>query len=492
VAADEEIVEFDIRTRHASGDFLWLNSRNVIFTRGDDGRTVQIIGSMQDVTAAREAMESLKAGEERFSLLMQTMKDGLVIQDEKGLISFANDKFCRLVGCSVRDLAGKRLPDYIAGPWNDMQGKAGGAGKAEAVSFEATAQGRDSEDVRLEMTTRELVDEDGRLKGSFSVITDITELRQLRERIQLKDGFEGMVGRDVLMLDLFKTVREASTCDYPVLIQGESGTGKELAAVAVHNLSSRSGRQFVPVNCGALADNLIESELFGHLRGAFTGAIRDKKGRLEIAHRGTLFLDEIGDLSLALQVKFLRFLQEGTFERLGDEKTTRVDVRVISATNKDLKEEVAKGRFREDLFFRLSTFPVTVPALRERPADIPLLTEHIVMRTAEKMRLESVEVLPEARALLTAHLWPGNIRELENVLTYALIKSRKGAIDIHHLPESVSVKTAELLIPKGRRRKVSAEAVSAALAKTGGNMSAAARMLGISRATLYRIFGRHT
>jgi DNA-binding NtrC family response regulator len=301
-----------------------------------------------------------------------------------------------------------------------------------------------------------------------------------------------MVGRDVLMLDFFKAIREAATCDYPVLVQGESGTGKELAAVAVHNLSSRSGRPFVPVNCGVLTDNLIESELFGHVKGAFTGAIRDKKGRLEIAHQGTLFLDEIGDLSPALQVKFLRFLQEGTFERLGDEKTTRVDVRVVSATNKDLNKEVAKGRFREDLFFRLSTFPVTVPALRERPADIPLLVEHIVRKVAEKMRLEPVEVLPGVRAVLTAHSWPGNVRELENAITYALIKSKKGAIDIHHLPESIGGKTEEPLIARGRRRKVSMEAVRAALERTGGNMSAAARMLGISRATLYRIVGRNS
>jgi DNA-binding NtrC family response regulator len=293
-------------------------------------------------------------------------------------------------------------------------------------------------------------------------------------------------------MELFDNLREASSCDYPVLIQGESGTGKELAAAAVHDLSARAAGRFVPVNCGVLVGELFESDLFGHVKGAFTGAIGDKKGRVALADGGTFFLDEVSELSPATQAKLLRFLQEGTYERVGDEKTSKVDVRVISATNSDLAVEVAAGRFREDLYFRLSTIPVRVPPLRERRGDIALLVEYIVKRSSEKMRKEPVPVTPGAMALLTACEWPGNVRELENAVTFALIRSKGNAIDIDHLPAGVGGKGSALPPLRLPRRKVDDEEIRSALKKTRGNMSAAAKLLGISRATLYRRFHKAT
>jgi PAS domain S-box-containing protein len=452
----------------------------------------ETISRIETEAGLAAAEEALKAGEERFSLLMQTMSEGLAIQDEDGLISFANETFCQLLGRSMDELAGRRLADLLSLSDHVTFGGAAGKEVAQVEAFEATVRREGSEDARISLKNKELRDSHGQFKGSFTICTDVTEIRRLRERIQLTDGFQGMVGRDVLMTELFDNLREASSCDYPVLIQGESGTGKELVAAAVHDLSARATGRFVPVNCGVLVGELFESDLFGHVKGAFTGAVSDKKGRVAVADGGTFFLDEVSELSPATQAKFLRFLQEGTYERVGDEKTSTVDVRVISATNRDLEKEVAAGRFREDLYFRLSTIPVRVPPLRERRGDIALLVGHIVKQASEKMGREPVPVTPGAMALLTACEWPGNVRELENAVTFALIRSRGDAIDVGHLPAGVGGKGTAPAPLRRPKQKASDEAIRAALEKTGGNMSAAAKLLGISRATLYRRFRTST
>jgi len=320
------------------------------------------------------------------------------------------------------------------------------------------------------------------------ILEDITELNMLRRRLKTDGGFVGIVGRDAKMIELFETIREVAGTSAPVLIQGESGTGKELVAMAIHHEGSRAHRLFVPVNCSALPEGLLESELFGHVRGAFTGAIRDKKGRFELADGGTIFLDEIGDLSPAIQVKLLRALQENTFERVGGEETVRVDVRVISATNKDLRREVAAGKFRQDLFYRLCVVPITIPPLRDRRDDIPLLADHILRHMTEEAGREEMTVSPAVLDVLTDYDWPGNVRELQNAFQYALVKCRGTVIDPEHLPTAISgtrsaaVKSAR----KRRKRKLSAEAVRRALSKTNGNKVEASRRLGVGRATLYR------
>jgi transcriptional regulator with PAS, ATPase and Fis domain len=308
---------------------------------------------------------------------------------------------------------------------------------------------------------------------------------------ETKEGFRGIVGRSNNMQELFDTIRQVARTDAAVLIQGESGTGKELVALATHRESPRASRHFVPVNCGALPEGLLESELFGHIKGAFTGAHRDRKGRFEIADGGTVFLDEIGELSPAMQVKLLRVLQDGSFEPVGSEHTTKVNIRVISATNKILEEEVLAGRFRKDLYYRLCVMPIIISPLRERRADIPFLIDHFLHRYAEEIPINKIKISPSALAILTAHSWPGNVRELQNVIQFALVKTRGSSIKPEHLPPALQANMANTSLPRHRESRLKASEVFKVLAKTNGNRLKAAEILGVSRSTLYRFFANH-
>jgi DNA-binding NtrC family response regulator len=271
-----------------------------------------------------------------------------------------------------------------------------------------------------------------------------------------------------------------------VLITGETGTGKELVAAAIHCESRRSRSPFVPVNCGSLPEGVVESELFGHVKGAFSGAIRDKKGRFELAHRGTIFLDEVTELPRAMQVKLLRVLESGAFEPVGSEKTVVVEVRVLSATNQDLKREVEKGHFRQDLYYRLNVVPVHLPPLRERRDDIPLLVEHF-LRLAEKRGQRTAHFTPEALALMRRYAWPGNVREVQNTVHYALSRGEGVLLSPADLPPEVREGPAK----PGPDRKLEAATVQAALKQCRGNKVKAAKLLRVGRATLYRFLKSH-
>ena len=317
---------------------------------------------------------------------------------------------------------------------------------------------------------------------------DITELTQLRRRLKTEQSFAGIVGRDAKMLELFDSIRELAEVNMPVLIQGESGTGKELVAAAIHNEGVRCEKPFVPVNCAALPEGVLESELFGHVKGAFTGALFDRKGRFELADGGTIFLDEVGDLPPTMQVKLLRILQEGTFQRVGGEETVKVDVRVISATNKDLWAEVTDETFREDLYYRLCVVPVHLPALRHRRNDIPLLAEWLLKKALAEAERTEVAFSPATVDAMVDYDWPGNVRELENAIRYALVKCRDNVLEPEHFPLKILEKnsTNQHRTRKKRRRKLRPAAVEKVLEETHGNKVEAARRLGVSRATLYR------
>jgi sigma-54 dependent transcriptional regulator, acetoin dehydrogenase operon transcriptional activator AcoR len=332
---------------------------------------------------------------------------------------------------------------------------------------------------RVDMSLKVMQENGDHPVGTMISFRDCTRVWNLERRLGEIEQFAGIIGRDEKMLDIFDLIRDAADSDVPVLVLGESGTGKELVAAAIHRESARARKLFVPVNCGALPEGLLESELFGHVRGAFTGAIRDKKGRFELADGGTIFLDEIGDISPAMQVKLLRVLQDGCFERVGSEKTVKVDVRVISATNKDLFQII-----RRDLYYRLCVVPITLPPLRDRPTDIPLLAEHILGRALKDRGRDSVVLSPEAISVMLSYQWPGNVRELQNWIQFALLKCKGDVIEPEFFPGAQSRSGQEQ--KKSRKKKLTHSALKDALARAGGNKSAAAQLLGVSRATLYR------
>ncbi|MGA8893304.1 MAG: sigma-54 dependent transcriptional regulator [Anaeromyxobacteraceae bacterium] len=313
--------------------------------------------------------------------------------------------------------------------------------------------------------------------------------RGLRERYRL----ENVVGRSEAMLQVYKTAARVASTDATVLIAGESGTGKELVARAIHSASPRASGPFVAVDCGAIAEGVLESELFGHARGAFTGAQVARRGLFEEAHHGTLFLDEIGDIGPNLQARLLRALQEGTIRRVGANEPIAVDVRVVAATNRDLEAAVKAGTFRADLYYRLHVVSIRIPPLRDRREDIPLLAEHFAQKHG---RAEGSAISPEARETLLAHDWPGNVRELENVVARALALNPSGVVLREDLPEAVRAAKgapAPAPLPDVADRPTLAELerryATQVLEEAGGNKTRAAEILGIDRKTLYRILG---
>jgi transcriptional regulator with PAS, ATPase and Fis domain len=319
---------------------------------------------------------------------------------------------------------------------------------------------------------------------------------RLRREVEREYNFAGIVGQSERMQELFGLVRSAAETDITVLIQGETGTGKELIARAIHYNSPRKGKRFVAINCGALSETLLESELVGHERGAFTGAATQRNGIFEVADGGTLFLDEIGEISISTQVKLLRVLQEGELQRVGGSQTIKVDVRIVAATNQNLKDLVTKGRVRQDLFYRLNVFPLTVPPLRERIEDIPFLVNHFIEKGKEKLRKEISGVSPQAMALLMAYNWPGNIRELENTIQRMTVIAKGELLDVENLPAETRGKGREVPRDLKEVSKESAEIIEKrtimdALSKAGGNVTHAAKVLGISRATLQNKMKRY-
>ena len=323
------------------------------------------------------------------------------------------------------------------------------------------------------------------------------ELASLRRQVSEESTFHGILGASSVMRNIFEMVRTVGPTDASVLITGETGTGKELLAKAIHLESERQGNPIVCINCAALTESLLETELFGHAKGAFTGALANRTGRLESAHGGTLFLDEIGHMSLNLQSKCLRFLQDGTFEPVGDTRERKVNVRLVAATNADLEDQIASGRFMSDLLYRIEVIPIRVPPLRKRMEDIPLLVEHFVAQYARRYLRAMEGISPTAlRALMDYH-WPGNVRELKNCLARAVILSKKSYLALEDLPRKISQQTSSMegpldpetqgdLSSRGPTlRDMETDLIISTLKRCHGNKTLAAKVLGISRKGLY-------
>ncbi|MEJ2656585.1 MAG: sigma 54-interacting transcriptional regulator [Desulfobacterales bacterium] len=439
-----------------------------------------------------DMLSKILADKKNLERVLDNLKIGIIAHDLNRHIFYFNNEAERITGYNRKEVLGKDChkvfgEPFCGGQCSFINQKPALTDKREYLNNIVTKSG---ESRRIEMSLTMMKDNKGRDFGVLASLADVTEMLNLSMKARELASFSGIVGKDAKMMTVFRQIRDVAGYDYPVHISGETGTGKELVAGAIHNESHRSGAPFVPINCGALPESLIESELFGHVKGAFSGALRDKKGRFELADKGTIFLDEIAELSRQMQVKLLRFLQDGMFEKVGGEKTVRVNVRVISATNKDLKKEVLQGGFRKDLFYRLNVIPIHLPPLRERRNDIPLLVDHFLKEAREMHDHMMPKISKEAVSLMMGYHWPGNVRELQNAIQFAIVHCNGSMIFPDDLPMELKDQSV-LCPPRGASRKLNVEIVKTAMEKTGGNKAKAARILGVGRATLYRFLSDH-
>ncbi|HET54070.1 MAG TPA: PAS domain-containing protein [Ignavibacteria bacterium] len=345
------------------------------------------------------------------------------------------------------------------------------------------------ESIPVKINASLLLDDDLTPIGGIVSFRDDRANKSLEKLIKSDSHFHGIIGKSPVMKEIFKTIEEISDSDASVLITGETGVGKELIANAIQETSQRVDKPFVKINCAVLPENLLASELFGHVKGAFTDAVKDRKGRFEVADGGTIFLDEIGEMPLNMQIQLLRILQEGTFERIGESTTYKVNVRVIAATNKNLEEAIKQKKFREDLFYRLNVIPITVPPLRERESDILLLTEFFIEKYSHKYKKSMKEIDPDALEVILNYDWPGNVRELENAVEYSFIRAKTtDSLCLCCLPPHIRPvkKCSEKLNSRQIEIDERAEELLTLLRKNHWNKSKVAKILGVDRSTVYR------
>lgn len=379
--------------------------------------------------------------------IIDSVQDGIIIVDDHGNFIAANDsaqlmtgyseaelkgRSCRLLNCTGCNIVGK-------GPGKKWCGLFSAGRVRDKKCMITSASNRT---IPIVKSARVLYGQGGETLGAVETLKDISEnihyknqLTSIRRMYHLDDEFHGIVGRTPVMMNLHEHIESVASLDTPVMILGESGTGKEMVAKALHETSNRASKPFVKVNCAALSESILESELFGHVKGAYTGADSNRMGRFEAAHKGTIFLDEIGDIPLSVQVKLLRVLEERTIQRVGENRSIPIDVRIITATNKNLEKMIAQGDFREDLFFRINVFPLTCPPLRQRRDDVTLLIQHFITIHGEKTGKDILGFTPEAMRLMVSYPWPGNIRELRNTVEYAFVLAKGKGIRPEHLPE---------------------------------------------------------
>ena len=479
-------------------------------------------------------LNALRTERQRLGTVLDAIDDAVVVHDAQRRVYLFNRAAERITGFTRDQVVGHDCHEVFGsqgicgGQCTFRHGPDDNEGRQEKSVLFCDREGVNR---HLRMVVDTLEREPGQARRVVATFRDVSEVVDLRRELSGHLGFGQMIGGSAPMREVFERIRQVAGSDYPALISGESGVGKELAARAVHDESRRKGGPFVPINCGALPTHILESELFGHVRGAFTGAVRDHKGRFELADGGTLFLDEVGELEPAFQVKLLRVLQEKRFERVGGEKAISVDVRIISATNRDLRQQVALGQFREDLYYRLAVVPIHIPPLRERREDIPFLIDKIIADIRHESGTKVGAPSDDAMTVLLRYPWPGNVRELINALRFASVRCEGAAIALRHLPpelqqtpllvtpttsagfaqpiaeaatapvaapgfdasaanvgapaagDDASAHLRALLQP---RRTLSAVQIAQAINEVGGNKVLAAKKLGISRATLYR------
>jgi PAS domain S-box-containing protein len=428
-----------------------------------------------------------------FNVILDSIADGVFTTDNEGKITFINNAGEQITGFSSKEAIGHFCFDIFRADicQSKCALKETLKTKKEIINLPATILRKGGQKVPISISTAVLKNEKGQIIGGVETFRDLSTIEELKKELSQKYTLGDIISKNHKIHEIFNILPDIAESDSTVLVQGASGTGKELFAKAIHNLSRRKTKPFVKVNCGALPDTLLESELFGYVKGAFTDAKKDKPGRFALANEGTIFLDEVGDMSPSLQVKLLRVLQEKEFEPLGSTSSRKTDVRIIAATNKDLSKLVNEGKFRDDLFYRLNVVKIELPLLRERREDIPLLIDAFVQKFNAKMGKQVKGVSDEVMRTLMRYDYPGNVRELENIIEHAFVLCKGDRIDLGCLPKEFTGDQGEITTFEPSKeetpfQKAESEIIERTLKKYDGNRIKTAQELGLDRTTLWR------
>jgi len=430
------------------------------------------------------SLDLCMAAKANMEAIFHSVADGIVTVDCEMNVDHINRAAESMLGVPQTEASGGSAAALLQGAlWNVEESlRRTLAGAREESARENVLSGALGKELRVLLTTSRLFDREGKVGGAVVVLRDITRERELETTLERRSGMHALIGTSHAMQELYRLIEQVAPTDSTVLIQGESGTGKELVADAIHRSSGRAGGPFVKVNCSALSEGLLESELFGHVKGAFTGALHDRPGRFELADGGSLLLDEIGDLPERIQVKLLRVLQEREIERVGENRVRPVDVRILAATHRPLRELVREGRFREDLFYRLNVIPLPLVPLRDRREDVPALVAHFLSELGKVVGKRITGVAGSAMRIFMDYDWPGNVRELRNAIEHAMVKAQGDQLRREDLPRELCTSVAPLPgTPDGER-----ERLLDALERTGWHRTRASELLGIDRSTLWR------
>ena len=434
-----------------------------------------------------------------FQVILSSIADGVFTVDSERTITSFNPAAEKIVGVPSSQAIGKKCYDVFHSDICErgcMLEKTLRTG-AEAIDQPVNIINSKGEKIPISISTAVLRDSDGEVLGAVETFRDLSTIEHLRKELRKNYSFEDIISKSPVIHKLFAILPDIAESESTVLIQGPSGSGKELFARAIHNLSPRQDKNYTVINCGTLPLQLFESELFGYKQGAFTDAKKDKDGKLALAENGTVFFDEIGELPLSTQVKLLRLLQQHEYEPLGGTDTVKADLRIVAATNRDLRELVAQGKFRDDLYFRLAVVKFDLPPLKDRREDIPYLVDHFINKNNARRGKNIISVSPEVMNILLRHDFPGNIRELENVIEYAFVVCRGSIIQKDHLPEELikaqpSKKNSDVTYSTPVTKAIDEQTqITSILKKHKGNQSAAAKELGINRSTLWRKLKRY-
>ncbi len=456
------------------------------------GEIIGLIVNFRDIEEVYKLHAELFTENARLISILNSITDGVLTVDNEWRITSFNPAAERITDHKAENIMGKQCYEVMKSETckTNCPLRKTMATKIPVYDYEIEIVSARGETIPISVNTALLIDEENEIIGGVETFRDLSIYKHLSEELNLRYSFANIIGKDKKMQEMYSLLDVVSPTSTTILIMGETGTGKELVARAIHHNSSRKNNPFIKVDCTALPETLLESELFGYKKGAFTDAKKDKPGKFELADKGTIFLDEIGELPPSIQAKLLRVLEEHEFEPLGGIKTVKVDVRIITATNRDLQQAIKQGKFREDFYYRLNVVPITLPPLRERTEDIPLLIEHFIKIFGKRFNKTITNVSSDAMDLLLDYPWPGNVRQLEHAIEHAFIHCTGRIIQTGHLPDEINQKSSllinRIINTEDPIKEIEKEVIHSALRRNNWDREKTAKKLKISRITLWR------